>query len=252
MKKLICLALAMLLAVCLIPALAEEAVEAEEYFEPSPLGDWYTDLAGITLQLTLNEDGSYFYTVLGEAGEPGQWTLEDGFVYLDGDEEAPFSFSEAALFSEKDELIYTREAPEPYYTPAEPWAEAPSYYYDGHWMCIYTEVNGFLAPADLLDADTEIWIETELGDAEVEDGVVLSMTYGDAMAALGGARFGDVIESFVYQDGAYIGKLTDSGADITLQLLTDDVLKVTIASAEATDPLYFERDYFWDVEDEAE
>ena len=108
MKKLICLALALMLAVCLILALGEEA---GEYVEPSPLGDWYADLGGLTLKLTLNEDGAYFFSALGKVSEPDAWTLEDGFLYLDGAEDTILSFSGETLHDENGELFFTREAP---------------------------------------------------------------------------------------------------------------------------------------------
>ena len=246
MKKLICLALALMLAVCLIPALGEEA---GEYIEPSPLGDWYADLDGLAVQLTLNEDGTCFFTAMGKVSEPDAWTLEDGFLYLAAAEDTVLSFNGEPLCTENGEMFFTREAPKPRYTLAPPWENTPGYYYEGLWLCVFVELGGSPVPAELLAEDSVLWIETEVGDEGMVEGPPEEITYGDAVAILGGARFGDVIESFVYQDGAYIGKLTETGAAVTLQLLGDEILKVTVETAEETETLYFERDYLLDLED---
>ena len=195
MKKMICLALAVLLAACLIPALGEEA-------EASPLGDWYADFLGIPLHYTLNEDGTYAASALGEEGKTGEWVLDQSLIYLDGDVYPSFFFPGETLIALEDNLLFTREAPEARYTPAPVMEDAPSFYFEGYWKCAYVDVNGFLAPADVLGEKSEIWIEADDPEIEQIDEETLDITFANAFGALGGERFGDVIVDFVYQDNA--------------------------------------------------
>ena len=69
-----------LIAACIL-ALAALSVSAEE----SPVtGDWYTDMGGMPVQLTLAGDGSYTLAVPGGDSVTGTWVLDDGYIYMDG------------------------------------------------------------------------------------------------------------------------------------------------------------------------
>ena len=81
LKKILIAVLA--LALCLPMALAEETL--------SPLGDWYAEIGGMPLQLTLTEDGAYTLSFPGlpDAPTQGTWELNDGFIFLDGGRNGP-------------------------------------------------------------------------------------------------------------------------------------------------------------------
>ncbi len=81
-KKILALVLA-LLVILTAAALAEETL--------SPLGDWYAEIGGMPLQLTLTEDGAYTLSFPGLPDTPtqGTWELNDGFIFLDGGRNGP-------------------------------------------------------------------------------------------------------------------------------------------------------------------
>ena len=227
----ICLALAVLLAVSLIPALAEEEAA------PSPAGDWYTSIDGIPLRLTLMEDGAYVSEFLGEESDPGQWEEADGFVYLDGDSESTLLFTGDTLVA--DDTVFTREPVEPLYTPAAPLTEASPFAYEGHWVSEYVEAEGVILPALLVGEHTALWIENEFPLVEGDEANPV-FTYGDALVAMGGELFGDTVQRFVFDEetGALILSLEDAHAALTLQLLEDGMVKLTVDTGEESISLY--------------
>ncbi len=74
MKKALALILTCVLALAILPALAETDVT----------GLWYADLDGAVAELSLNADGTYRLTVPLEEEKTGAWKLDNGFVYMDG------------------------------------------------------------------------------------------------------------------------------------------------------------------------
>lgn len=76
MKKLISLALTLILTLTLLCAGAfAEAIDHS--------GDWYADLYGFTLRITLNPDGSYTNEIDGEDPDSGIWEMDGTDVLLD-------------------------------------------------------------------------------------------------------------------------------------------------------------------------
>ena len=76
MKKLVPLALTLILTLTLLCAGAfAEAIDHS--------GDWYADLYGYTLRITLNPDGSYTNAIDGEDPDSGVWEMAGTNVLLD-------------------------------------------------------------------------------------------------------------------------------------------------------------------------
>ena len=75
------------LSLLLFPAmiLAENDPPAPE---AALTGDWYGEVQGMVLQLTLNGDGTYtaILPAREDAKATGAWALRDGFLYLDGND----------------------------------------------------------------------------------------------------------------------------------------------------------------------
>ena len=202
LKKILILAL--LLALCLLPAHAEEA--------PSPLGDWYAEIGGMPLQLTLTEDGTYTLSFPGLPEEPskGAWELNDGFILLDGDENTPLSFDGDRLTRRSLGLFFTREAPA-LYTPAEIIPDAALEQFAGAWRSAYAILDGAALPASALEDDTVLYIE-------------------ENAAALTGNLFGVIIAEFAWENGAL--SFAADGLAITLQLQQDGFLRMTVSAGD--------------------
>ena len=204
MKKLLALLLA--LTLLLLPA----AASAEEAADPAAelAGDWFGELGGMVLKLSLNEDGSYAasFAARPDGAVNGTWTLEDGFVFLDG-EAAP----EICVWG-PDSLEWTsfavflrREAPA-VYTPAEPLADAAKELCAGCWRALYAGVDGAVLPAENIGCDTVLYVE-------------------GTDVALAGDFLGDTVLTASFADGALTWE--GEGTALELRLQKDGFLRMT-------------------------
>ena len=171
------------------------------------VGDWYADVAGMTVTLTLSEDGAYALTAAGGEAMTGKWEEKDGALVMDGDEENPLLPIGDVIRMDSLDLLFTREQPT-VYVPAEPIADAKEGIFDGWWVSHFTAVGDGTILSDAIGEDTELYIEgTKL--------------------AVNGSLFG-----LAQYDGAIEnGKLTftsDKGA-VTLELLQDGFLRLTLS-----------------------
>lgn len=110
MKKLISLALTLILTLTLLCAGAlGEAIDHS--------GDWYADLYGFTLRITLNPDGSYTNAIEGEDPDSGIWEMDGTNVLLDkgtSDEMVlVYDAGSDSLYAniEGEDLLFFREPP---------------------------------------------------------------------------------------------------------------------------------------------
>ena len=110
MKKLISIALTLFLTLTLLCAGA--FAEADDHS-----GDWYADLYGFTLRLTLNPDGSYTIDIEGEDPDSGTWEMAGTDVLLDrgtSDEMTlVYDAGSDSLYADIDgvDLLFFREPP---------------------------------------------------------------------------------------------------------------------------------------------
>ena len=208
MKKIIVLILA--LALCLGIAQAEETIPPQEDAS-ALLGDWYGTFHGVPVQLTFREDGAYTaaYPGLPESAQEGVWRLEDGFVFLNGDDSAPLSLDGDRLSRRSLGLYFTREQAA-YYVPADPDPTAPLEAFAGAWHSVYVMGNGGAwIPADLAEEDARIYVE-------------------QARAALVEKRVGEKIVDFVFENGALTGE--GDGFSLSLQMQQDSLLRLTLTA----------------------
>ena len=110
MKKLVSLALTLILTLTLLCAGAfAEAIDHS--------GDWYADLYGFTLRITLNPDGSYTNAIDGEDPDSGIWEMDGTDVLLDkGTSDEMVLVYDAGSDSlyvniEGEDLLFFREPP---------------------------------------------------------------------------------------------------------------------------------------------
>lgn len=108
MKRLTSLVLALLLALTMMVGAFAETADVT--------GEWYGELLGIQVTLTINADGTYKMDIAGMDSEEGVWEKnEDGNLVMDkGTEgEGLVTVTETGLSTEQDgmKIDFTREAP---------------------------------------------------------------------------------------------------------------------------------------------
>lgn len=204
---------------------APEDPEDEPLKETVPLavslpGDWYAEYKGMTVQLTLKEDGSYTLVVPG-IGDPtdGDWSLTDDLLYMDGDTADPLVPLGSEILWESAAMRFTKEKPE-IYAPAEVNAEAKEGSFNGYWKAKYIGQEEAIALASALGDDTDLYIE-------------------GTNVALGGSLFGDIATQFTLENGALT--LSIEGAKVTIELLKDGLLRLTLDTGKPA-VLYLELD----------
>ena len=212
-KRIIALTLAFILLLGLTAFAAPEEPTPEEAL----YGDWYGILHGLNLTLTLQEGGTYtlVYPEVSEEPAQGIWVLDDGFIYMDGEEIPSIAVMREVLSWTIPGVLLEREAWETY-KPGEVYAEAVLEDFSGYWESAYIDLDGALLYASDMGDDTFIYIE-------------------GTNAALGGSIFGDVIAEFTFANGAMIHEESDGNSSIriTMNLLEDGMLSVTLSSDNA-------------------
>ncbi len=216
MKKL--LSILLVLSLMLLPTmiLAEGEASAPE---AALTGDWFGEVQGMVLQLTLNEDGTYQAVLPAreDAKATGAWALRDGFLYLDGNDLPSVNvLGEDVLKWIDFDTFLRREAPL-LYTPAEPLADVPQELYAGTWKALYVGVDGAMLMADMLGEPSGAYIE-------------------GSSVALTGPLTGEALLEATFEDGAL--RWTDGNTGITLQLQQDGFLRLTLTAGENTVTLY--------------
>lgn len=108
MKRLTSLVLALLLALTMMVGAFAETADVT--------GEWYGELLGIQVTLTINADGTYKMDIAGMDSEEGVWEKnEDGNLVMDKgtDGEGLVTVTETGLSTEQDgmKIDFTREAP---------------------------------------------------------------------------------------------------------------------------------------------
>ena len=211
MKKTLALILTCVLALAVLPALADEAAVT---------GDWYADPDGMPVQLTLAEDGTYTLSVPGSEPVCGAWKLDDGYIYMDGAKTPDMAtLGDDTLVMSDGMTFFTREKIEGY-IPADPMTDADASAFAGYWQAVYVVVNGMPVPASVLKDQTDLYVEGH-------------------SAILGGPRFGDTQVKMTLENGALTCE--NAGARVTLQIQQDGYLRFTIAAPDATQILYLLR-----------
>ena len=216
MKKTLSVLLALILILLPTLILAENDSHAPE---AALTGDWFGEIQGMVLQLTLSEDGTYtaILPAREDAKATGAWALRDGFLYLDGNDVPSVNvLGEDVLKWIDFDTFLRREAPL-LYTPAEPLADIPQEIYSGTWKALYVGVDGAMLMANMLGEPSGAYIE-------------------GSSVALTGPLTGEALLEATYEGGAL--RWTDGNTTITLQLQQDGFLRLTLTAGENTVTLY--------------
>ena len=178
--------------------------------EEALAGSWYGTLQVVSFCLDLHEDGSYELSVANSAKDSvrGSWVLNDGFIWLDGDESAPLSVRGETLYWPLTEVVFTREQPADLYAPAALRGDTAVGEMDGYWICSFVDMNGQIWPAELFGENTDLYIEGQ-------------------RAALGGDLFGDVLVDMDFSEGALV--LSEGDDALRLSLQEDGMLRLVLS-----------------------
>ena len=139
MKKILTAIVAlMMLAVIACGAAAEDVT-----------GEWYAEVYGMVMKMTVNADNTYVLEAAGEAA-PGTWELDGTNLIVDkGTEtESVFAYDAAAqTLDMAGEMLFTRTAIEAW-APAAVRAEAALADFEGVWSATNVDAFGALLPVD--------------------------------------------------------------------------------------------------------
>lgn len=221
MKKLFSLALALCMVCMMIPALAEDSIT----------GVWYTSMSGVTMALTLNEDGSAEFAMPGsENSASGSWTLDGDKISVtiaDSPAEGTYADGKITLGDAEMSMVFTREEPTGIQL-AEVNPDAAAEDFDGTWSIVYIGYNGVLVDSAMAGQ--------ELPGLVVENG---SMHFtGESSLS---AQFGNTPIPLTYADGALSFSLSagETTVAIRLEILEDGMLALSMMMGEMGAQMYF-------------
>ena len=177
MKKiLIAIVTLMMLTVLACGAVAEDVT-----------GEWYADVYGMAVKMTVNADNTYVLEAAGDS-VPGTWEMEGANLIADkGTETESVLVYDAAAqtLDMAGEMLFTRTAIE-VWTPAAVRAEAALADFEGIWTAQCADCFGALLPVDaagvymdagIVGANVSLTVtfmdaETFEGEAVLENGVL--------------------------------------------------------------------------------
>ena len=177
MKKILTAIIALLvLAVLACGAVAEDVT-----------GEWYAEVYGMVMKMTVNADNTYVLEAAGDAA-PGTWELDGTNLIVDKGTETESLFvydSAAQTLDMAGEMLFTRTAIEAW-TPAAVRAEAALADFEGVWTAQRVDAFGAVLPVNdagvFMDAGiaganvslTVTFIDTETfeGEAALEGGML--------------------------------------------------------------------------------
>ena len=183
-KTLSVLLLAALMLVALCGAMAEAA---------DVTGAWYASVFGMTMTLTLNEDGSYLMEMIDEEPETGVWKLDGETLIMDEGTEAETTLvcdgtSMTLDLGEGLEVVFTRE-PIAAFEPSPARTDATLEEYAGEWVCTMLSAMGAQVSPDLMGVEMSMSIDGEgvvmtLGMFEEPSTVELTAAFADGALTL--------------------------------------------------------------------
>lgn len=157
MKRLTSLVLALLLALTMMVGAFAETADVT--------GEWYGELLGIQVTLTINADGTYKMDIAGMDSEEGVWEKnEDGNLVMDKgtDGEGLVTVTETGLSTEQDgmKIDFTREAPaedEELTISTETTEEE----LQGKWQATSVIMNGMSVPMSMVGQECIIEVKEQ-------------------------------------------------------------------------------------------
>ena len=183
MKKLLAtlLALTMLVSAVVCGAVAETA---------DITGEWYGSVFGMSMTLTLHEDGTYTMSMAGEEAEPGTWSFDGTTLTLDeGSEgESSFAYDGESLSASMEgmDFVFTRE-PIATFEPAPARTDAALEEFSGSWNATTIGIMGMYLSPDVigagisLDIDGTTVVMTIIQEDSEPEAVTVEATFADGV-----------------------------------------------------------------------
>ena len=194
-------------------------------------GEWYGSLFGMTMTLTLNEDGTYVMDMGDDDPSEGTWKLDGESLIMDegADGEITFAYDGSSLYADAGdgmEFLFTRE-PVAAFEPAAARTDATLEEYAGSWTCTLVSMMGMQLPPELAEIELSMII----------DGENVNLTlglYGEPITADLTAPFADGAMTLTvpseYED--------EEDTVFTLQLLEDGTMSAETTMFEETCTFY--------------
>ena len=186
MKRLTSLVLALLLALTMMVGAFAETADVT--------GEWYGELLGIQVTLTINEDGTYKMDMAGMDSQDGVWEMnEDGNLVMDKDTdgEGLVTVTETGLSTEESglKIDFTREAPaedEELTISTETTEEE----LQGKWQAMSVIMNGASVPMSMVGQDciievkeSKLYLLNLVGQTAMAK-IPVSLTFADGILAV--------------------------------------------------------------------
>lgn len=183
MKKLLAtlIALTMLVSAVVCGAVAETA---------DITGEWYGSVFGMSMTMTLHEDGTYTMSMAGEEAEPGTWSFDGTTLTLDeGSEgESAFAYDGESLSASMEgmDFVFTRE-PIATFEPAPARTDAALEEFSGSWNATTIGIMGMYLSPDVigagisLDIDGTTVVMTIIQEDSEPEAVTVEATFADGV-----------------------------------------------------------------------
>lgn len=255
-KKILSIALAVMMAIPTMPVMAAS--------DEDVLGDWYANIYGVGIQVTFRKGGSYLISMDGvNNGDPeeGTWKMTGDAITLDEGEENSMNLTVKgnSISADNGEFTLSREETEyDGYTPAKV-VDADEKDFDGIWKADYVSTGNITAPVDVFGI-SGVFISVKSGKLELFlnsddydkplDAEDLTVEFKDNACtftsekneekdaeknAAGGDNSDDASSD---ADG---DEETDASVNGTLQMLEDDMVKMTINTGGSDMIFYLEK-----------
>ena len=179
-------------------------------------GEWYAEVYGMVMKMTVNADNTYVLEAAGDAA-PGTWELEGTNLIVDkGTEtESVFVYDAAAqTLDMAGEMLFTRTAIEAW-APAAVRAEAELADFEGVWSATNVDAFGALLPVD----DAGVYMDALITGANVS--VTINFIEPETFEGEG-AMEGNALKLHVPAKDEY-----SEASDFTCNVLEDGMIAIT-------------------------
>ena len=247
-KKILSIALAVMMAIPTMPVMAAS--------DEDVLGDWYANIYGVGIQITFRKGGSYLISMDGvNNGDPeeGTWKMTGDAITLDEGEENSMNLTVKgdSISADSGEFTLSREETEyDGYTPAGV-VNAEKKDFDGIWKADYVSTGNITAPVDVFGI-SGVFISVKSGKLELFlnsdvyekplDTEDLSVEFKDNACTFTSEKDEekDTEKDAASGDDAREEE-TDTSVNGTLQMLEDDMVKMTINTGGSDMVFYLEK-----------
>ena len=186
MKKLLAtlIALMMLVSAVICGAAAETA---------DITGEWYGSVFGLTMTLTLQEDGTYTMSMAGEEADDGTWSFDGTTLTMDEgtDGESAFAYDGESLSASMEgmDFVFTRE-PIATFEPAPARTDAALEEFSGSWNATTIGMMGMYLSTDMigtgvsLDIDGTAVVMTFVEEDSEPEAITVEASFADGVLTM--------------------------------------------------------------------